>query len=262
MNYSRLFHLMLSLALTASLLSGCTNQGCTDPLSLTYDADAVEDDGTCTYPIPTLSIETVVGSESFVPGQVYSIGGTAVEFSDIAYYISAPAFGADGQFTTTDTTLYVKAGTDQSFELAAYEGSHMHMIRFAIGVDSLTNFEDGDPTRFDVEHPLGPKSPNMYWNWAAGYIFFRVDGQVDTDNDGTPDAAMEFHLGTQKFFQMTMFEVHTDADQASVPVTLSLNVEDLFTGIDLSTEYISHTGDFPELATRFAANIPGSFSKK
>ena len=33
------------------LITNCSKKGCTDPMSLAYDAEAKKDDGTCTYPI-------------------------------------------------------------------------------------------------------------------------------------------------------------------------------------------------------------------
>ncbi|MDG2344094.1 MAG: hypothetical protein P8L23_05910, partial [Flavobacteriales bacterium] len=32
-------------------LTNCSKKGCTDPMSLAYDAEAKKDDGTCTYPV-------------------------------------------------------------------------------------------------------------------------------------------------------------------------------------------------------------------
>lgn len=259
---AKIFFILLGVLASLILLPGCTQRGCLDPLSLNFDPEATEDDGSCSYPIPVLSFSTQVGDETFEEGKVFTIGGTAVQFSNISYYLSNPAVGADGVFTETDTTLYIKAGTTQSFELLPYEGNHMHMLRLSFGVDSLANYEEGDPSRFAVDDPLGPKSPNMYWNWNAGYIFFRIDGQVDTENDGVPNQAMEFHIGTQNFYQTDMMEIHTDALSESVPVNLTLDIVKLFENIDLATEYETHTGDNLPLAQKFGANIPAAFSKK
>ena len=33
-----------------SVLSSCSKKGCTDPMSLAYDAESKKDDGSCTYP--------------------------------------------------------------------------------------------------------------------------------------------------------------------------------------------------------------------
>ena len=106
---------------------------------------------------------------------------------------------------------------------------------------------------------LAPQSPSMHWSWDAGYIFFRIDGMVDTDGDGTPDAGMEFHLGKDKYLTPLMIMAHSDADEANEMIDIELDVAKLFEGIDLSVDYVTHTGDFPALADQFAGNISGAF---
>ena len=46
-NIYKTFSLVL---IVISVFSSCSKKGCTDPMSLAYDAEASKDDGTCTYP--------------------------------------------------------------------------------------------------------------------------------------------------------------------------------------------------------------------
>ena len=107
------------------------------------------------------------------------------------------------------------------------------------------------------------QTPAMHWNWNAGYRFLRVDGLVDTDGDGTPSDILEIHIGTDNFLTEAAVMLQKDAeDNDQNIIELEFDIANLFTDIDLTTENITHTGDYPDLAIKIKDNIPTSFTKK
>jgi hypothetical protein len=167
----------------------------------------------------------------------------------------------DDEGTLTDqpeATLLVRNGTT-AYSLGEITTGHKHMIRFGVGVDSATNFGT-DPATLDMDNPLAPQAPNMHWSWDNGYIFLRIDGQVDSDDDGVVDAPIEIHLGKQAFFTEVMVMLHENAHSETYEVALAFDLADLFSGIDLANNSVTHVGDNLALAQQVQANVASAFS--
>jgi hypothetical protein len=100
----------------------------------------------------------------------------------------------------------------------------------------------------------------MHWNWNSGYRFLRIDGKVDTDGDGTMDETMAFHLGTNNMLQNVSLTAHKDVEKGSNMLHMEFDLAKLFEGVDLSTDFSTHTMNNPELAAAVRDNIPAAIS--
>lgn len=77
-------------------------------------------------------------------------------------------------------------------------------IRFNIGVPETINH--ADPTLPSSNSPLNiSNAAGMHWGWNPGYIFVKVEGKIDTLNDGVAnfDKSFSFHLGGDSLFRLT-----------------------------------------------------------
>ncbi|RMG58901.1 MAG: hypothetical protein D6722_22990, partial [Bacteroidetes bacterium] len=157
-------------------LQSCKQEGCTNPDAVNYDADA-KDGGICILPELTMHFHPMMGSSDFALNQVYTINGVAVEFSTIQFYVSGLELGDASDFDAPDVYLLVKAG-QMMYELGEITAGAKPSLRFNVGIDSVTNHLD--PSTYDASNPLAFQSPSMHWSWDSGYIFFRIDGKVDT----------------------------------------------------------------------------------
>jgi len=253
--------LFLALSVSLFIFQSCDNSGCMDPDSLNFDPDATEDDGKCEYPSLDLVFDYKVGNQELVKGNTYTINGTAVSFDFVQFYVHQPRVAKDGVMERSDETYFISFD-NRSLTLDNLTVGHKHMLMFGLGVDSLVNATI-QPSDADLEEgaALGPQVPTMHWGWDNGYIFLKIDGQVDTDNDGTPETTMEFHIGKNMNFKTIAFEIHKDVLEDSEEVRISVDFAQAFAGLDLSQEYISHTGDFPNLANKVITNMTQAFSK-
>jgi hypothetical protein len=130
-----------------------------------------------------------------------------------------------------------------------------------VGVDPVTNAQtEMDFTSRQPSDPLSIKDPDMHWNWMTGYKFLRVDGDADTDGDGTVDTGIAYHIGSDPFLKNYEISktIPLKNGQNTMYFTLDLNI--FFNGVDLSTELDTHTSNNIPLAERLAENMTTAIS--
>jgi hypothetical protein len=181
------------------------------------------------------------------------------------YYISDLILvdhdGAEVPFT--GQYLLVKSGTENKLQLSNVPAGHYHQIKFNVGVDSVANH--ADPSTYDAANPLAPQTPSMHWSWNSGYIFFRMEGLVDTTatKNGTLDFPYFYHLGTDAYLMPVVLDLDLEVgDSKDAAVKVNMDASTLLTNIDLGGADVgghSISGN-ADLAGRFSTNIKSSFS--
>jgi hypothetical protein len=121
-------------------------------------------------------------------------------------------------------TNIVILGTDARNGENSFAGSFMYNIEnFGYTVFNTT----GDPTKYSSmqfnvgvpyeinhadpsAHPSSSalniaNSSDMHWGWNPGYIFVKIEGMIDTLDDGQDnfDLALSYHMGTDDYFRTT-----------------------------------------------------------
>jgi hypothetical protein len=213
-----------------------------------------------------LSFEYEVDGQDFNYEQVYDINGVATKFYAVQFYLGGMEFKpSSGDAVSVSDYLLVKPGMTTDALVTLDKGDY-DQLNFFIGVAPEDNDQtENDFTSRPADDPLAPQpsdQPQMHWNWNTGYIFFRIDGEVDTDGDGTPETAMEYHVGTNNFRTDISLNLSKEIRDDATMLSIGLDVAKLFNGLDLATESISHTGDFPQRARTFADNWPAAISLK
>lgn len=174
-----------------------------------------------------------------------------ISFSNV--YLSKLNFGSSGTITSLPTQYVLLKPETSSYSLGEVEGGHYHMLNFGLGIDSTTNHTD--PNTYGSSSPLYPQSPSMHWTWNSGYIFYKIEGSVDTDNDGTFETTFVFHIGTDGLKKDFSLTYHDDIE-AGKTNTIDMNIDlgKFLTGIDLSVDNSTHTMNNMPLAMRVANN--------
>jgi hypothetical protein len=212
-----------------------------------------------------LGITYKVGTEAFAYNQVYTIGGVAVKFTLAQMYLSGIHIEDDdaneGHYDDKYLLIKPSIATYALGELTNKEISHLHEVKFNVGIDSTTNHQTTDMFNArPATDVLSVQNPAMHWSWNSGYIFVKIEGMVDTDADGTPETAAEFHIGMDSYLQAVALTTHKDLEDGDNTISLNFNVAKLFDGVNLATEYVTHTMDNMTLAGKVKANLAAAFS--
>lgn len=123
--------------------------------------------------------------------------------TQVVYYISQITLFHDGGMQTpvTGKYLFVNAASGTFVQnLGSFSGiTNMDSIKFYVGVDSPNNHVD--PSLFPNGDPLAVTIPEMYWGWAAGRRFVRMEGKIRPSLSET----FQLHgLGNQNYWSQTI----------------------------------------------------------
>lgn len=250
--------LFLLVLVTAVMINGCKETGCTDPYALNYDPEVEEDNAACTYPLLMLHLHPKVGSDDFAYNTTYTVNGKAVQFTLAQFYMSGLHFGGI-DLMLDDTYLLVKAD-QHMYSIGAVRAGQVTSVGFDIGVDSAANH--ADPLTQPSVSVLAPQSPSMHWNWNLGYVFMIIEGRVDRDGDGTPESDFVYHIGTDDYLthvhQDTDFNINTE----SYMINMDVNYANFLARIDWDsdTDLDTHTMNNPTLAQIIMSNANSVFT--
>ena len=99
-------------------------------------------------------------------------------------------------------------------------------LGFNIGLDNALN-ENNDPSGFPTSHPLGFTAE--HWPGWDSYVFFKLEGKIDFDNDGTFDKDVALHIGgTDAAREVMKEESIVISDQGMTNLTFDLDVSEIF----------------------------------
>lgn len=254
---------LLTFGILAAFTSCSDTEGCTDTTAINFDADADIDDGSCIFALNQslkLNFETKVGTANFVEGNNYMIGMVDFKVDIFRFYMSGLRLNsAAGPVVSSPGYFYYEPGSSESFIATNLQQGAYTGFNFNVGIDSATNH--ADPASYPAGDPLEIKTPGNHWGWNAGYRFVRVDGSIDKDGDGTFETPVQYHIGTDNLLtNVSQTTTFVTSNSTLAEVTLEIDIEKLFTGIDLAVDSVTHVADNLPAAQAFVANIPSAFS--
>ncbi len=196
-----------------------------------------------------LEIHHRVGNDTCTTTAIGTNGTQLYQLSRIQYYLDRFVLLHDGAAADTSNVVALVDGlAPKRIDLGTFTFDSLSSLRFAVGVNPSLNHLD--PTTYNANHPLAPKSPSMHWCWASGYRFIAVEGfSGQTPSGGqtpTLNQMFQFHgLGDDNFAMLTLPVQGQYLAADTVLITLEANYDHLFTGLYLPSGPISHgeTGD-------------------
>ena len=198
----------------------------------TYDNEPLEMLKSYTYsgvPIQFLKFDFYIGDAVLAQndnGSVIESELSEVEFVDLSFSTQQEA-----EQGVTLTTRAVEAG--------AYDG-----INLGIGVPPDLNSRSWE--EFSGEHPL--RSDTHYWEAWNSFIFAKIEGKLDMDNDGTFESSFTYHTGTDQLYQNLIFNTNFNLEaEEEKTMSFTVDVQKLFRVND--TDYDADNDGYVDLQT-------------
>lgn len=248
-------------------LSSCNKDGCVDPTALNYDPNAKNDDGTCVYLAENLNFvfHSKLGLQDFAFDSVaVTTSGRKIKYTRAQMYLSGFTFnGNGGPYTLSDPYLLLK-GDVSNYNLGYLPVGDYSSFSFSAGVDSVSNHTD--PASFAGTSALSANNPDhMHWGWDPGYIFFVLEGKVDTSAamNGEANAPFIFHVGTDALRVDMAFVKNFTSQGNGTTIEMQVDWLKLLDGTNMTADISSrstHTMNNPSLAALMVSNIESAFS--
>lgn len=172
------------------------------------------------------------------------IGGTTLQFTRVAFYMSEFSFrrGDDESVSADSATVLLKDGDfSESYILNEVPNEGFNELTLFIGLPDAINH--ADPTM--AEAPLD--DPSMHWNWnpSLGYLFARIEGRYDSNMDGVitnEDDQFQYHAATNDLFTRVSLDIASTPTESDIarPLVVSIDMRMLFNGINIPQSPISH----------------------
>ncbi len=102
-------------------------------------------------------------------------------------------------------------------------------ISFNIGVPEALNNQD--PGDFPSGHPLAKPAENWF-SWMS-FIFLKVEGKIDLDNDGIAEEGIALHTGSNQALRNIALEYPIEVEKNEIArINLVFDIYKLFDGAD------------------------------
>lgn len=208
----------------------------------------------------SLKMNFKYGSQNLVYGQEYDYGtDSKIKIELVRFYVSLPELQtADGNWVPFPNAYFIFQPDNAVFQAGKMPEGNYTALRFGLGVDNSRNVEtdpDAIPaTDYPLDSPLNAAN-DMYWTWATGYIFVKVEGRIDANGNGSyadlDDKIISYHPGVAELYRTVSLSKNINIGNEATQAELTLDVAKLFENVDLLQYPFAHplNADHPEFAT-------------
>jgi hypothetical protein len=217
------------------MASNCQKNSTPTPTPVTPVAGSVE-----------LNIKAIYNAKPLVISQVYDYNGKKVIFERLQFFMAYDGNNLAGTLSTdppktalfkfTSFTDTASANAGASIEIPMASTAYAS-VNFGIGIPKSLNAK----LPKDFSFPDGLADSGNFWDSWQSYIFSKLEGKIDKDNDGIFETPFTLHTGGDDVFTPLKFtKSYTIQDAKKTKVSFELSINELVKGIDLTTVNSSH----------------------
>lgn len=211
-----------------------------------------------------MALKVTYDGQPLITSQEYVYpDGKAMYFSRFSFYMSDITLRTEESVASSDGSNYLFVGQAHATAAGAEEGLKFNLngvksddyvnLSFGIGVPAADN--SMQPTDFPSDNDLSLSGE--YWgNWNS-YVFCKVEGVIDFDDDGIPESDFALHLGADEaFVDIELDRDFTVMDDQTTELVVPIELKNFF--LDGSTIYdieanpklhnLSQSGEVNQLA--------------
>jgi hypothetical protein len=212
-----------------------------------------------------LNFKPVINAKPFIINNVYEINGKKVRFSKFQFYSSSILTKIVGNdcntndevifvdLTTLDDSIKANKGFTTTLKNRA-PGSYS-AISLGLGVNPVLNLKT--PIDFPSSNPLSKSEE--YWSGWKSYIFFKLEGLMDKDGNGTFETGITYHTGSDDAGYTVSVPVTYSFDNSGGLINFDLDVNKLLKDFDFNTlnkiENLTQKDDMKKLMLNLASAL-------
>jgi hypothetical protein len=218
-----------------------------------------------------MNFKPTLNNQPFVANKVFLINGKKVRFSKFQFYASTISASASADplgpiptcddnanvffmdFTQLDDSLKSIKGVTTT--LSQFRNGSFQDISFGLGVNATLNGKT--PSDFTSTNPLSKSEE--YWSSWKSYIFFKLEGLMDKDGDGSFETGITYHTGSNDAITSTKFTKNIEISSKGTTLNFDLDMNKLLTGFDFTTlnriENLTQKEDMKKLMTNLVSAI-------
>jgi hypothetical protein len=137
-------------------------------------------------------------------------GSKETQLSEIEFIDFTPGYATNDN--AIDVVVRVKAPAGD------YTG-----VKMGYGVKS--NLNSKKPANYASGHPLA--NEDEYWSGWKSYIFAKIEGQTDSNNDGTDEIFNQFHFGSDAVYRTFSFDKDLTITE-NTNIGIEIDVKNIF----------------------------------
>jgi hypothetical protein len=213
----------------------------------------------------SLYFKPIINAQPFIINKVYVLNGKKVRFSKFQFYSSSILTKVNGNdcntndevifidLTTLDDSLKSTKGFKTSIRNRA--PGTFSSISLGLGVNPFLNAKT--PSDFPTSNPLSKSEE--YWSGWKSYIFFKLEGLMDKDGDGTFETGISYHTGSDEAGYTVSVPINYAFDSTGGLINFDLDVNKLLKDFDFNTlnkiENLTQKDDMKKLMLNLASAL-------
>jgi hypothetical protein len=191
------------------------------------------------------------GSSALAYNTTYTVNGLDIQYTEVRFYISQPVFSSGpNQIAFNDAYFLADAANSNNTFVVGDLGKRIiDGVAFGYGVDSSRNTQNGSKAiqafNYTTSHPLSAAN-KMYWSWNPGYIWMKLEGRMDSNDDGDFNDANEifsYHTGIDAAYTFISRTYILDMQGQPRTIQIDMDIDQFFTGVNIVANPFAHPLD-------------------